>query len=157
MCALADYYHNYYQVNEDSEDKFHQWTSINMTWIIAGKRCCFSHGVGHQPTTYFATSHKETGLQPLIPLSVWAGNFKALCRADDWIPAPTEHCHNREQPTEQYSREAICNQSFHRVLSFISNQTCCHWRCWMTKTAKQQHYNVNSTLQQLSNYMIVKD
>lgn len=30
MCALADYYCNFYQGNEDSQDKFHQWTSINM-------------------------------------------------------------------------------------------------------------------------------
>lgn len=137
ICALADYYRNYYQGNEDSQDKSHQWTSKNTRWFIAGKRCCFSHGIGHQPTTYFAnTSHKETGLQHLIPLSVWAGNFKALCLADDWIPAPTEHCHNRQQPTEQHSWEAICIWSFHRVLSFISNQTCCHWRCLMTEIGK---------------------
>lgn len=95
ICALADYNCNFYQGNEDSQDKFHQWTSINMRWFTAGKRCCFSHGIGHQPTTYFATSHKEKGLQHLIPLNVWAGNFKALCLADDWIPAPTEQGHNR--------------------------------------------------------------
>lgn len=72
--------------------------------------CCFSHGIGHQPTTYFATSHKETELQHLIPLSVWAGDSKAQQRSEFLHPQNTATAENSPQsstPEKPFATKAF--------------------------------------------------
>lgn len=132
--VLADYYCNYYQRNEDSQDKFHQWTSTNMRWCLAGKRwwCC-THGLGHRPATYFANpSQKEIGLQHLIPLSVQSPVPSRWLNSCSHTTLPQRRTAYRAVLLEGHLQPKLSQGSkFH-----LHPSVCCHWRFWMPKTDK---------------------